>query len=290
MNRTITHKHLKKQVDLLEKAEDLYPLFKELEFSTLLLPTMIENDILAFPTINCDDKKFIPVFTDVYEYDKVNFIENFTLISNSFDFYLNLLDDGLDGIIIDVEGVRLPIPKEFKDAVVPDQIFNQDMHFHTIDEVKQVRSQVNNSKLEEFLQDESNFWDIEKLLNILSKSDVFSVGLSVEDLSRDSVDGIIHIDESLPKATYECASQSYALIYSSENEIKPKNNPLNPYSQLINFPFFARQVLLDDLDGIILNENSQNITIPREFLFDYIENLESVDLNSYEDFAFKLNL
>lgn len=290
MNRTITHKHLKKQVDFLETAEDLYPLFKELEFSTLLLPTKIENDILAFPTIDCNDEKFIPVFTDVYEYNKVNFIENFTLISNSFDFYMNLLDDRLDGIIIDIEGVRLPIPKEFKDVVEPDLIFNQNMHFHTIDEVRQVRSQVNNSKLEEFLQDESNFWDIEKLLNILSKSDVFAVGLSVEDLSMDSNDGIIHIDKSLPKATYNSASQSYALIYSSENEIKPKNNPLNPYSQLINFPFFARQVLFDDLDGIILNENSHNITIPREFLFDYIENLESVDLNSYEGFAFKLNL
>ncbi len=290
MNRTITHKHLKKQVDLLERAEDLYPLFKELEFSTLLLPVDVENDILAFPTLDCDDEKFIPVFTDVYEYEKVNFTENFTLVSNSFDFYLNLLDDNLDGIIIDVEGIRLPIPKEFKDAVEPDQIFNQDMHFHTMDEVKQVRSQVNNSELEEFLQDESNFWDIEKLLNLLTKSNVFSVGLSVEDLSMESNDGIIHIDESLPKATYNIASQSYALVYSSESEIKPKNNPLNPYSQLINFPFFARQVLLDDLDGIILNENSQNITIPREFLFDYIENLESVDLNSYEDFAFKLNL
>ena len=289
MNRTITHKHLKKQVDLLETAEDLYPLFKELEFSTLLLPTKIENDILAFPTIDFDGEKFIPLFTDVYEYDKVNFIENFTLISNSFDFYLSLLDDGLDGIIIDVEGVKLPIPTEFKDAVVPDQIFNQELHFHTIDEVRRVRSRVNNFRLEEFLQDESNFWDIEKLLNLLNKSDVFSVVLSVEDLSMDSNDGIIHIDEPLPKATYSSASQSYALIYSSENEIKPKNNPLNPYSQLVNFPFFARQVLLDDLDGIILNENSHNITIPREFLFDYIENLESVDLNSYDDFAFKLN-
>ena len=289
MNRTITHKHLKKQVDHLETAEDLYPLFKELEFSTLLLPTKIENDILAFPTIDFDGEKFIPLFTDVYEYDKVNFTENFTLISNSFDFYLNLLEDNLDGIIIDVEGVRFPIPREFKDVVEPDLIFNQDMHFHTIDEVKLVKSQVNNSKLEEFLQDESNFWDIEKLLNILSKSDVFSVGLSVEDFSIDSNNGIIHIDEPLPKAIYSSASQSYALIYSSENEIKPKNNPLNPYSQLVNFPFFARQVLFDDLDGIILNENSHNITIPREFLFDYIENLESVDLNSYDNFAFKLN-
>ena len=289
MDRTITHEHLKKQFNCIETEEDLELLFKEIEFSTLLLPTNVENDILAFPTIDFDGEILIPVFTDVYEYEKVDFIENFTLIPNPFDFYLNLFDDGVDGIIIDVEGIKLPIPSEFKDAVEPDQIFNQDMHFHTIDEVRQVRSQVNNSELEEFLQDESNFWDIEKLLNILTGSDVFAVGLSREDLSTDSNEDIIHIDEPLAKATSRNTSQSYALIYSSENEIKPKNNPLYAYSQLINFPFFARQVLLDDLDGIILNENSQNITIPREFLFDYIESFESVDLNSYDDFAFKLN-
>ena len=124
------------------------------------------------------------------------------------------------------------------------------MHFHTTDEVKQVRFQVNNFMLDEFLQDESNFWDIEKLLNLLTKSDVFAVGLSVKNLPIDSNDGIIHIDELLPKAIYTNVSQSYALIYSSEKEIKPKNNPLNPYSQIVNFPFFARQVLFDGLDGL----------------------------------------
>lgn len=126
-------------------------------------------------------------------------------------------------------------------------------------------------------------------MNLLSKSDVFSVGLSFDNLAKDSNDGIIHIDEPLPKAIYNSADKSYALIYSSEDEIKPKINPLIPYSQLVNFTLFARQTLLDDLDGIILNENSHNITIPREVLLDYIDCIESFDLNRYDDYAFELN-
>ena len=289
MDRTITHKHLKRQIDILETTEDLDLLFRELEFSTLLLPSEIENRLFSFPTVTFDDKKFIPVFTDVYEYNKVGFNENFTLIPNPFDLYLDLLDEGFDGIIIDVEGNRFPILSEFRDYFKSSEIFRQDTHFHTSDEVKRIRSSANNSNLDEFLQDESNFWDFERLLNLLSKSDVFSVGLSFDNLAKDSNDGIIHIDEPLPKAIYSSADKSYALIYSSEDEIKPKINPLNPYSQLINFTLFARQVLLDDLDGIILNENSHNITIPREVLLDYIDCIESFDLNRYDDYAFELN-
>ena len=285
MDRTITHKHL---IDCIEKEDDLELLFKELEFSTLLLPTKMENGQVIYPTIDFDGKKFIPVFTDFYEYDKVDFIGDFILISNTFDFYLDFLGDAYDGIVIDVKGTNLPIPMEFKYAAELNPILNQEIHFHTMDEVKQIRSQVNNCELEEFLEDESNFGDIEKLLNILDKSDVFCLCLSAEDLSTDSNDGIIHIDRSLPKATYNTASQSYVLIYSSESEIKPKNNPINSYSQLISFPSFARQILFDDLDGIILNENSQNITISRKFLFDYMDNLESPELNSYDNFVFKL--
>lgn len=289
MDLTITHKHLKNQLDLLETTENLELVVKELEFSTLLLPVNIENDTFSFPTVNIADMNFIPVFTDIYEYDKVKFPGDFTLLPHSFDFYLSILDEGLDGIIIDVEGMKFPITPNFKHLFTNNEIFNQETCFHTLEEVRKVRSSVDNSDLDEFLHNESDFWDFERLLNILEKSYVFCVGLSFDDLTKDSKDGIIHVDGVLPKALYNNANQNYALLYSSEDEIKPKNNPLIPYPQLVNFALFARQTLLDDLDGIILNENSQNITIPREVLLDYIDCIESFDLNRYDDYAFELN-
>ena len=38
MNRTVTHKHLKRQFEIFEKTEEIKNLLMELEFSTLLLP------------------------------------------------------------------------------------------------------------------------------------------------------------------------------------------------------------------------------------------------------------
>lgn len=108
MNRTVTHKHLKRQFEIFEKTEEIEYLLMELEFSTLLLPIDIENGTLTFPLLIIEDEMYAPVFTDVYEYDKLNFPENFILTPNEFDFYLNLLDENIDGIIINVEGERFP--------------------------------------------------------------------------------------------------------------------------------------------------------------------------------------
>ena len=81
-------------------------------------------------------------------------------------------------------------------------------------------------------------------------------------------------------------SESYALIYTKESEVKPKNNLMHPYLQLVNFPEFINRILLDDLDGIIVNENSQHITIPREYLLNFLKDFEGSNLNKYDDYAF----
>ncbi len=69
MNRTITHKHLKRQFDIFIETEEIDDLFAELQFSTLLLPVGIESDTLTFHLLNFEDKKYAPVFTDVHKYN-----------------------------------------------------------------------------------------------------------------------------------------------------------------------------------------------------------------------------
>ena len=290
MNRTITHKHLKRQFDIFDEAEEIENLFLELEYSTLLLPVSLDEDNPGFPLIQFEDRVYAPVFTDIHEFNKLKIDGNFTLMPNSFDFYLNLLDNDIDGIVIDIEGERFPICKEVKDCFKPNHAFDYESNAFTLNEIKNIRNQVNNEELEEFLRDETNHWDFEGLIDILLRSDIFTVGLSIEDLSGRSHDGIIMTQDvgKLPLALTSMFSESYALIYSSQDEIKPKNNPLHPYSQLVNLPELIKKVLLDDLDGIILNENSHRITIPREFLLDYIKDFSTPDLNRYDDYAFIL--
>ena len=87
--RTVTHKYLKKQFDIFSENNEINEVFLELEFSTFLIPVSIENDNVAFLTMGFEDKNYIPVFTDIHEYEKAGFSQNLTLMPNTFDFYPN---------------------------------------------------------------------------------------------------------------------------------------------------------------------------------------------------------
>ena len=289
MIRTITHKHLKRQFDIFDETGEIDNLLKELQFSTLLLPVEVENGAVAFPILHAEDKEYAPVFTDIHEYNKCDFGESFRLFPKDFNFYLELLDERIDGIIIDVDGERFPLTEEFKDFIRPNPIIDCSPNVLTLDEIKHVKDSIENAELEDFLKDESNRWDSESLMELLFKSDLFKVVLSKDDLSNNAQDGVVPLDGQLPTAVSTKMTERYALIYTNEGEIKPKNSPMHPYLQLVNLTEFINRVLLDDLDGIILNENSQNITIPRNILLDCFGDFESSNENRYDNYAFVLS-
>ncbi|MBE6507916.1 MAG: SseB family protein [Methanobrevibacter sp.] len=290
MTRTITHKHLKRQFDIFERTEDIDDLIGELLFSTLLLPVYMDGKALTFPILSFNDKNYAPVFTDVHEYNKCNADEGFTLMPNEFDFYMDLIDSKIDGIIIDVEGERFPITKEIKEFIKPNRSSCNDSKALTKGEIRAMKNSFDNAELEEFLKDESNFWDYERLMELLLEADLLKVVLSMEDLSAKAEDGIICLQDigQLPSATTTSFTESFALIYTSQSEIKPKNSPMHPYSQLVNLPELMNKVLLDDLDGIVLNENSQNISIPREFLLNFMKDCKFHNPDRYDGYAFVL--
>ena len=290
MIETITHKHLKRQFDIFEQTEEIGNLFAELEYSTLLLPTNMDSDTLTFPVLYVEGEKWVPVFTDIHEYNKMDFGEDFTLMSNDFNFYLNLLDEKVDGIIIDVEGERFPLTKEFRDFIEPNHFFDFEENVFTMKEIKKIKDSINNVELEEFLKDSSNYWDLEKLMDLLLKSDLFKITLSESDLSSKAENGVISLHDvgELPSAIITKHTENYALVYTKEDEVKPKNNPMHPYLQLVNLPDLVNKALLYDLDGIVLNENSQNITIPRDYLLDFLKNLTCHYTDKYDDYAFVL--
>ena len=102
MIRTVTHKYLKRQFENFEKTEEVDELLAELQFSTLILPISMENGSFNFPAVSFEDENYAPVFTDIYEYDKLNFSDDFIPVANDFDFYMNLLEEDVDGIVLRV--------------------------------------------------------------------------------------------------------------------------------------------------------------------------------------------
>lgn len=286
--KTVTHKYLKRQFEIFDETDDFTNLFGELKFSTLLLPQVSEGN--AFPVFHVEDRRYAPVFTDVYEYEKMGFADPFTLTPHEFDFYLNLLDGDIDGFIINPEGEGFPLFREMEKFIDPIKR-NPDKNNLTITEIKEIRDSITNAELKEFLKDESNHWDYETLLNLLNSSDLISVVLSGEDLSEMEEDGVISLKDigNLPSALTSSFTENYALLYTGESEVIPKNSPMHPYLQLVNLKEFIESVLLNDLDGIVLNENSQNIHIPRKYLLDFIGNMQTASQYSYDDYAFVLN-
>lgn len=287
MKETITHKHLKRQFELFDEVEDIDDLFNELQFSTLILPVYADKEFISFPFIDFEDEKWVPVFTDIYEFNKVSFTGNIEPVPYDFKFYLNLLDE-VDGIIIDVEGERFPLSKEFKEFFETDYLSDYDSQSVSLNETKQILNSIDNVELDEFLKDESNFWDFENLMDLLLKSDLLTVVLSKNDLKDNMENNAISINKvgPLPIATSSSITERYVLLYSSQDEIQQKNYTLYPYYQIVNLPKIIYQALLDDLDGIILNENSQNIRIPREFLLTFLKDFKCPNIKLYDDYIF----
>ena len=65
-----------------ENQDDL---LVELQFSTLPIPINEKGDV---PIIRLDNELYVPLFTDMEEFNKSGKLNEFQAISNDFDFYL----------------------------------------------------------------------------------------------------------------------------------------------------------------------------------------------------------
>ena len=71
MPTAVTNEYLRKEFNNFELNEDLGNLIEELKYSTLIVPIDIENEGCVMVSMN--DEDYIPLFTDIHEYQKVNF-------------------------------------------------------------------------------------------------------------------------------------------------------------------------------------------------------------------------
>ena len=178
-----------------------------------------------------------------------------------------------------------PKPAKKMEAITMNELKLNKQHEPEFEELSRMLCDLRN-----FLSIESDFNDagyrrnLEALINFQDDDGSFKLFDSYR------IPGDARVDFCYIPTYISTAILRYGLLYTSESEVMPKKSPLHPYMQLVNLPEFIRGILTNDMDGIILNENSQNITIPREFLLHFLRNLENPDFNSYEDYAFPLNV
>ena len=118
MMNGISHNELKRLFKIIKEKENQDFTYEmslaacELENSSMILPVMIDGDsrgIVELPGIR--NMKFIAIATDMEEFDKC--FEDFTPMTNSWDMFMDLLYDGVEGFVVNPLGETCFLGRNF---------------------------------------------------------------------------------------------------------------------------------------------------------------------------------
>lgn len=313
MNSIVTNEHLKDVIivikDYFEKDEDapvelIFKFICELKVSNLLIPGLDEEDAFSFEHIISeeDDSKFIPLFTDIEEYNK-HTVEDEDLQPMAFDFemYEELLleDDELDGIIINVDGPFIPIDKDFVKQMseYPEITFEDDVEGYNAGELKSIFENITNDSLSESIKKEWDIDDTEDLFVELSSSTLLNLVISEQSLDEFAKDGIISADDvdGFELCTIEQDGLRFGAIFTDKQAIEKAINPessLYYYGQITHVSRLFDFILRTDMDGVVINPNSDDYVIVRDEILSQATGIEVVvdnpNFKNSLDYAFML--
>ena len=280
----LRHENLRRYLKVFEEDgedmsdEDFCRLIEEFKHSSLIIAGDVGVDSISgvamFPH---EDKKYGFLFTDMDEFRK--FVPEGESGSKefTFEFYKEMVDRGfVDGFILNPASESFLMLKEIFDGIgaLPQQDYLPEESY-TSDELKSLRDDMDNERLEGFLKDPSNRGRYEELFGEISASTLLTLMVSREDLDGFAEDGVISMKDAPMGFLYiDKVGGKYATVYTSEARIADVHTPLNKYSQIVNFSQITNYALHDDLDGIIINPNSDNVILTRDVLLDYWQVLE----------------
>lgn len=270
------HKHLRTVIEDIYSNENQLTeeltarLIHEFRYSNLYIPAKRENDTLNFIIYEDEGSKFTPLFTDMDEFRKFyKNDENIQILQNPFELYQNVLKTtDIDGYVLNPSTEKYLFKKEFILAIknIPKTNFYT-TNPYSQEELLSLKKSVDNTDLESFIGDRSYVGDYESLFEKMANSQL--LGLMLSDLSIDKE--IISLKQSGPIASMytDNIGGVYATVFTSESKMDVINTDKNKYSQLVNLATLVNFILTEDMDGLILNPESDNVLIPRVTLLRY---------------------
>lgn len=270
------HKHLRTVIEDIylnnnELSEDLtFRLINEFRYSSLFIPAKRENNTLNFIIYEDAESKITPLFTDREEFNKFfKGAEDIQLLQNSFELYQNILKTtDIEGYILNPSSEKYLFKKEFILAInhVPKTSFFSN-NAYSIEELTDLKNSIDNTELEDFISNHLNIGDFENLFELMASSIMqvlmlsdLNIQKSVISLKKSGPVGQMYIDK---------VGGVYAVLFTSEDKMKEIKTDQNRYSQIVNLATFVNFVLSEDMDGIIINPESDNVLIPRLKLLKY---------------------
>ena len=273
------HKHLRTVIEDIHANDDkltedlLFKLINEFKYSSLLIPAKKEKGTLNFIIYEDDDAKITPLFTDRDEFRKFYSDDDIQVLENTFELYQNVIKTTeIEGYILNPASEKYLFSSEFILSInnLPKTNFYSSNPY-TESELKDIRNNIDNGDLEDFITNPSNVGYFEGLFEKLSSSTLLALMLSNRDLTPYAEDGIISMQSTGPLARMHVdrIGGEYATLFTSEEKMGHVKTDLYRYSQIVNLATLVNFVLTEDMDGIVINPDSDNVLIPRSELLKY---------------------
>ncbi len=270
------HKHLRTVIEDIysngnKLTEELTArLIHEFRYSNLYIPAKRENNTLNFIIYEDGDTKLTPLFTDMDEFRK--FYKNddsIQILQNPFELYQNVLKTtDIGGYVLNPASEKYLFQKEFILAIdnIPKTNFYT-TNPYSEEELLALKKSVDNKNLEDFIGKRANIGDFEGLFEHMAQSQLLALMLSDLKLKHE----ITSLKESGPVASMytDKVGGIYATVFTSEEKMDAVNTKKNKYSQLVNLATLVNFILTEDMDGLILNPETDNVLIPRTTLLRY---------------------
>ena len=292
----VTNNHLKDVVDELKRYLDnendaplelIANFICELKVSNLLIPAVEEEDAFAFEHIASeeDGSTYIPLFTDIEEFQKHDIKDSeFDPVSFDFDVYTDLiLENELDGIILNIEGNFLPIEKPFIEEMfnISETEDDDTVEAYNKDELKDIFENITNESLVEFINDEDSNDDIERLYVELSNSTLLNLVINDKPLDEFAKDGIIDADDvdGFSLCTIDMEEINMGAIFTDKASISKAINEdsgLYYYGQVTVLSELFDFILRNDMDGVVINPNGEDYVISREDILPQASGIEII--------------
>ena len=271
------HKHLRTVIEDIytnnnELTEELTSrLINEFRYSNLYIPAKRENNTLNFIIYEDEDDKITPLFTDLDEFRKFYKSGDVEILQNSFELYQNILKTtDIEGYILNPASEKYLFKKEFILAIknVPKTNFFT-TNPYSEEELLNLKNSIDNSNLERFIANRANIGDFEGLFEHMANSRLLA--LMVSDIDIESKNSLISLKNRGPIAQMytDRVGGVYATLFTSDEKMANVNISGVKYSQIVNLATLVNFVLSEDMDGIVLNPESDNVLIPRTQLLRY---------------------
>ena len=280
----IRHVNLRKSIEEMYTADEsiiedaMERCVSELRHSCLIVAYDRSSDSMNFIGLEMDGRDYGLLFTDMDEFRKVFSDDDCQSHAFDFEIYCRVVErEIVDGFILNIESESFMLKRqlflEMED--LPQDEFDITESF-TTQELCQLKEGIDNFELEEFIGNPRNIENYEGLFEKISNSTLLTLMLSKDDLTEYADGGIISMKKTGPLGFLyiDEIGGEYATVYTSESRISNVETSLNKFSQIVNFSQMANFILNDDMDGIIINPNTDNVLLTRDVLLKYYSLLE----------------